>query len=360
MTPTPASQPLFPGLAELLHSVGEQVGDQTPLGAALMDPRSATWLVFLIAAGSLLWLLHLAVQRSRLRQESRQLQALMQAARNQGQAADDGSDRTHREALSALYDMTPAALSPEPASAAQDPVMPARSLPGGDSNRLEPVLRQEASPVLPASSVTELFRSTPQPVAAMPLSAAAQPEVVPALATAIRDVSTGVQSMARNDQDDQHRESASVRLLTAAVDRLLQRVESQQAQIHELVSELKSQSSAVVLQGERLMALEAHVTGLVAEPEPEAVEQPLEEAISSAAQGLSTEELVSRFGLSEAEARLIHLVHGGDAAASGRSRPAPAGLPQGASGQQAAAPAGSGFAVPQADGSLTGTDASRG
>lgn len=335
-TPTPASQPLFPGLADFLHRIGEQIGADTPLGIALMDPRSATWLVFLIAAGSLLWLLHLAVQRSRLRRESQHLQALMQAARSQNVAVDDGSDRTHREALSALYDMTPAAASPGLAAVEPEPAPPARGLASTDSNRLEPVLRQEASPTLPASSVTELFRSAPQPAVVPPQSPAAEPDVSLTMASAIRDVTTGAQTMARNDQDDQHRESASVRLLTAAVDRLLQRVESQQAQIHELVSELKSQSSAVVLQGERLMALEAHVTGLVAaEPEPEVVEQPLEEAISSAAQGLSTEELVSRFGLSEAEARLIHLVHGADASAAGRSRQL-------------------------AGGSLTGTDASRG
>jgi len=165
--------------------------------------------------------------------------------------------------------------------------------------------------------------------------------------------------MARHEPDEQHRESASVRLLTQAVDRLLQRVESQQTQIHELVSELKSQSSAVVLQGERLMALEAHVTGLASAPEPapEPVEQPLEDAISSAAQGLGIEELVSRFGLSEAEARLIHLVHGGDASASGRARSLPGTAPAAPS---APAPGtASGFAVPQADASLTGTDASR-
>ncbi|MEL0027596.1 MAG: hypothetical protein VW625_02855, partial [Perlucidibaca sp.] len=157
-------------------------------------------------------------------------------------------------------------------------------------SRREPVLRNEAEQA----------------------SAPAPAEPAPAVALAAASAATG-------SNEPPARENASLRLMVSAVDRLLQRVESQQAQIHALLDELKAQSSALVVQGERVLELEARVSALAsgvpvaatASASGAETQLPaLEQAIALAARGAGEQELVSQLGLSAAEARLINLVHG--------------------------------------------------
>jgi len=92
----------------------------------------------------------------------------------------------------------------------------------------------------------------------------------------------------------------------------------QQQKIDMLVAQLKAQSSAFLLQGERLLHLEAlmekePVSDAEAETESNEENQRLstfDQAIELAAQGVSAEALMARCGLSVSEARLVVLVHG--------------------------------------------------
>lgn len=106
--------------------------------------------------------------------------------------------------------------------------------------------------------------------------------------------------------------------------RLLQKLTLQSAkhqqQIDTLLAQLKAQSSAFLLQGERLLRLEA-----MAEQSAESVPDTtgheelqrlstFDQAIELAGQGATAEMLMAQCGLSVSEARLVVLVHGNAAA----------------------------------------------
>lgn len=252
-------------LSQSLHELGSRIGDNTRLGSFLMSADAVP--VILVFSGLLLVVL-LIVMIKRARQRKLARQAIVP----EPAAETPVTGRPQPEALAKLYDAP---------MARQEPAVPAQS----------------AAPVVAA-------------VAAPAMSVAAAP--TPTLATSASDDQGSV------------RESAASRLLVAAVDRLLHRVESQQAQIHALLDELKAQSSALMVQGERLLALEARVAELPGQAAASSESEPaeparlasLDQAIALAGQGLSEEELVNRCGLSAAEARLINLVHGQPASGS--------------------------------------------
>lgn len=253
-------------LSQSLHELGSRIGDNTRLGSFLMSADAAP--VLLVFSGLLLVVL-LIVMIKRARQRKLARQSVVPESATETPI----TGRPQPEALAKLYDA--------------------------------PMARQE--PAVPAQSPTPSPAQSPAPVAA-----AAMPSAAAATATTVSDDQGSV------------RESAASRLLVAAVDRLLHRVESQQAQIHALLDELKAQSSALMVQGERLLALEARVAELPGQAAASSESEPaeparlasLDQAIALAGQGLSEEELVNRCGLSAAEARLINLVHGQPASGS--------------------------------------------
>lgn len=254
-------------LSQSLHELGSRIGDNTRLGSFLMSADAAP--VILVFSGLMLVVL-LIVMIKRARQRKLARQAIVP----EPAAETPVTGRPQPEALAKLYDA--------------------------------PMARQE--PAVPAQSAAPSPAASPAPVAA----AVAAPAMTVAAPTAAGD-----------DQGSM-RENAASRLLVAAVDRLLHRVESQQAQIHALLDELKAQSSALMVQGERLLALEARVAELPGQAAASSESEPaeparlasLDQAIALAGQGLSEEELVNRCGLSAAEARLINLVHGQPASGS--------------------------------------------
>ncbi len=267
--------------ADQLYAAGTQVGADTPLGSWLMSDVAAPTLFALV--GVLLMLLAWRLRRGRKLRKARPVPAAATVA-----TESVGSGRsTHPEALAMLYDAPsrrePVMSAPdqEPSAKGQEPSAKAQehSASGQPPFGVGPA----AAPVAAMAAVTGEARREP----ASPAAGAAG-------------------------------ENPSLRLMVSAVDRLLQRVESQQAQIHALLDELKAQSSALLVQGERLLALEARVAGLGAggavgaAAEAASTDQlpSLEQAIALAAQGADEHELVNRLGLSAAEARLINLVHG--------------------------------------------------
>jgi len=279
MTMSAASAPNpLQGLADTLHALGAGIGADTPLGSWLMSDSA---LPVTLGVAALLILLALAVlltRRRRRQAADRSDTAATVAPVEPVLGGEPG--RTHPEALAMLYDAP---------------------------SRREPVLSSApAEPV--AATVSVPARPVPETAAPVPDVAVAGPVPVA-------------------------RENASLKLMVSAVDRLLQRVESQQSQIRALLDELKAQSSALVVQGERLLALEARVAALsgggavapaVTAGQPAGDMLPaLEQAIALAARGADEQELVSQLGLSAAEARLINLVHGqagADAASAGVAR----------------------------------------
>lgn len=105
-----------------------------------------------------------------------------------------------------------------------------------------------------------------------------------------------------------------------AMQQLKKHSEQQQQQIQALLAQVKAQSSAFLLQGERLLRLES-----VIEPVPAAVPEAsgadagsvevkrlntFDQAIELARQGASADVLMAECGLSVSEARLVVLVHG--------------------------------------------------
>lgn len=101
------------------------------------------------------------------------------------------------------------------------------------------------------------------------------------------------------------------------VDKLTLLTAQQQHNIEMLVAQLKAQSSAFLLQGERLLRLEFLATQQSAVPEAEATSceetqrlSTFDQAIELAGQGASVEALMAQCGLSVSEARLVVLVHG--------------------------------------------------
>ena len=98
---------------------------------------------------------------------------------------------------------------------------------------------------------------------------------------------------------------------------VLQRLnEQQQLQIQALTAQMKAQSSAFLLQSERLLRLEAISEKAFETTPSESSAEDLQrlstfdQAIELAEKGASAEVLMSRCGLSVSEARLVVLVHG--------------------------------------------------
>ncbi len=272
-------------LADPLHELGSRIGVDTPLGDWLMSEVAAP---VVLAAGVLLLVL-VVLKLLGLRRRARaaasaeanlERAAAAAVASVRTDPAMEAQGRTHPEALSMLYD-APARREPVLAAAAADTAAPQR----------------------------------PAPAYAAPASVAPAPAAYTETASAPRPAAPAADVVVEN---------SSLRLMVSAVDRLLQRVESQQAQIHALLDELKAQSSALLVQGERLLELEARVAGQdnavpAAAPAPAGEQMPsLEQAIALSAQGADEHELVSQLGLSAAEARLINLVHGQSAASTSR------------------------------------------
>ena len=105
----------------------------------------------------------------------------------------------------------------------------------------------------------------------------------------------------------QHKTLLALKLLT----------EQQQRQLDSLVAQMKAQSSAFLLQGERLLRLEAlaeQMPGQIVADEAGNEElqrlSTFDQAIELAHQGATAEVLMSRCGLSVSEAQLVVLVHG--------------------------------------------------
>lgn len=277
-------------VTSFLNDLAARVGTDTHLGAWLATPDAAP--VVLGLAGFLFLLLLVALLRRLLRAPA----PLPETAGETAAGAEDADTpaRLHPEALSRLYDRVerrePAVVSAVVPAVATAASAPARTEPAlGD-----PVVAPAAEPAAPAPVIAEAVRP----------HASAVPVV-----------------------------SESFKLLVPAVDRLLRRVESQQAQINALLEELKVQSSAVVIQGDRIIALEASLARVqqqavaplplvapVVMAEPAAAGVPvmtgatessaLDQAIALAESGADEAELSARFGLSVAEARLVRLVHG--------------------------------------------------
>lgn len=95
---------------------------------------------------------------------------------------------------------------------------------------------------------------------------------------------------------------------------LRQQLGQQQQVVELLTSQMKAQSSAFLLQGERLLQLENGASNeVVSEPlqvEDEKRLSTFDQAISLASSGASAEQLMAECGLSQSEARLVVLVHG--------------------------------------------------
>lgn len=141
------------------------------------------------------------------------------------------------------------------------------------------------------------------PVAAM--APVATPATEPAPESR-HDVPLGLIADLSEELTQQHKALLALRLLT----------EQQQRQIDALAAQMKAQSSAFLLQGERLLRLEALAEQLPEQATDEAGADDLQrlstfdQAIELAHQGVTAEELMSRCGLSVSEARLVVLVHG--------------------------------------------------
>lgn len=95
---------------------------------------------------------------------------------------------------------------------------------------------------------------------------------------------------------------------------LRQQLGQQQQVVELLTSQMKAQSSAFLLQGERLLQLENGASNeATSEPLPVDDSQRLstfDQAIRLASSGASAEQLMAECGLSQSEARLVVLVHG--------------------------------------------------
>ncbi|MES2719393.1 MAG: DUF2802 domain-containing protein [Pseudomonadota bacterium] len=137
----------------------------------------------------------------------------------------------------------------------------------------------------------------------------AQPEVTASpepVAESRHDVPLGLIADLSEELTQQHKALLALKLLT----------EQQQRQLDSLVAQMKAQSSAFLLQGERLLRLEAlaeQMPGQVAGEAGSEESQRLstfDQAIELAQQGATAEVLMSRCGLSVSEAQLVVLVHG--------------------------------------------------
>ena len=161
----------------------------------------------------------------------------------------------------------------------------------------------------------ELYGVPPQPIEPPPV-AVAEVEPVKAGVPESRpdnrnDVLLGLIADISEESAKQQQVVEKLTLLTA----------QQEQKIEMLIAQMKAQSSAFLLQGERLLRLESLVEQLPAESVvDDAVSEEVQrlstfdQAIERAAQGASAETLMEECGLSVSEARLVVLVHGKAAA----------------------------------------------
>lgn len=145
-----------------------------------------------------------------------------------------------------------------------------------------------------------------------PITSAAAPEVAavePAATevstpTARHDVLLGLVADLSNELAEQQQAMKVLKRLS----------EQQQQQVDALLAQVKAQSSAFLLQGERLLRLEslAEPAASAATGSEESVQRlsTFDHAIELAGQGASAEALMAECGLSVSEARLVVLVHG--------------------------------------------------
>ena len=150
----------------------------------------------------------------------------------------------------------------------------------------------------------------PAPREATPPAVVAQPEVTAApepAAEGRHDVPLGLIADLSEELTQQHKTLQALKLLT----------EQQQRQLDSLLAQMKAQSSAFLLQGERLLRLEAlaeQMPGQLVADEAGSEElqrlSTFDQAIELAHQGATAEVLMSRCGLSVSEAQLVVLVHG--------------------------------------------------
>jgi len=193
---------------------------------------------------------------------------------------------------------------PEPA-----PVEIKRNALGEEIVQMHPECLQTLYGVPPAPPEPELKAA---PAAAIAAAAAAAPVDEPAPGRrpeARNDVTLGLIADLSDALAQQQQ----------ALDTLSLQTSRQQQKIDLLVAQLKAQSSAFLLQGERLLHLESRVEPEPAEAAADTATEVSEEtqrlstfdqAIELAAQGVSAEALMARCGLSVSEARLVVLVHG--------------------------------------------------
>jgi len=157
---------------------------------------------------------------------------------------------------------------------------------------------------LPVTAPAPAPLNEPEPVQAPVIPAAA-----PSAATSRHDMLLGLVADLSDELTQQQH----------AMKHLKKRSEEQQQQIDALLAQVKAQSSAFLLQGERLLQLESRIEPVQALA-PEAVAEEggedvqrlntFDQAIELARQGASAEALMSQCGLSVSEARLVVLVHG--------------------------------------------------
>lgn len=171
---------------------------------------------------------------------------------------------------------------------------------GEEIVQMHPECLQTLYGVAPTPPIPEVIPVQPEPEPASPAPERGQ------------DVPLGLIADLSEELTQQHK-------LVLALQR---QSEQQQLQIQSLTTQMKAQSSAFLLQGERLLRLES-----ISDAVPEAPAQQqdagdedmqrlstFDQAIELAGQGVTAEELISRCGLSVSEARLVVLVHGKQAA----------------------------------------------
>lgn len=156
-----------------------------------------------------------------------------------------------------------------------------------------------------------LYGVAPTPPVPEVSSVKPEPEPISPAPERGQDVPLGLIADLSEELTQQHK-------LVLALQRL---IEQQQLQIQSLTAQMKAQSSAFLLQGERLLRLESINDAVPEAPaQQEAGDEDLQrlstfdQAIELAGQGATAEELISRCGLSVSEARLVVLVHGKQAA----------------------------------------------
>lgn len=174
--------------------------------------------------------------------------------------------------------------------------------------RLQQLYDLPASAPAPASAPGSAPASAPAPVTE-PAREHDMPVAPPSAPTARNDVLLGLVADLSDELTQQQ----------LAMKHLKQRSDEQQQQIVALLAQVKAQSSAFLLQGERLLQLESQiepaeqvVSEVAADTLSEDVQRlsTFDQAIEMARHGASAEALMSQCGLSVSEARLVVLVHG--------------------------------------------------